>query len=97
MELHCDGCQKSLISTHDLIDNALEIQFSGGYGMFVDPMTEEEHEKLRLIICHECAHELCRNVEYIREAITPESSHAHTADFWKENPHHFGWDKKYVK
>lgn len=75
-------------------DNALimKIQFTGGYGMFVDDWDTESHDKLKLIICHDCAHMLCELFPGIGKIIDPFSSHAHTSQFIANHPEHLGWD-----
>ncbi len=100
---HCTACGKELeLEFPDLspeseqYDNALEVRFDGGYGMFVDPIDED----YRAIICHECAHDLCDTVPWIGKLINPFSSHAHAA--WKRDKngqtheldwsHHWGCD-----
>lgn len=75
-------------------DNALIIQFDGGYGMFCDPMTEEQFSGLQAIICHECAHALCALMPWMSRIIDPYRSHAHSVDkipgLLAEG--HRGWD-----
>jgi hypothetical protein len=42
------------------------------------------------VICHECAHELCKQVPWINKLIDPYNSHAHSRDYdWTG---HQGWD-----
>lgn len=103
---HCGSCGKELEPesggpdfdpASEQYDNALEITFNGGYGMFIDPIDEE----YRVIICHECAHHLCETVQWIGKLLNPFNSHSHkywkrlpdgsTQDvFWPED--HHGWD-----
>jgi hypothetical protein len=71
-------------------DNALPITFDGGYGMFHDDM--EAGCRYQVIICHECAHKLCDQVEWIKRLIDPHSSHAHHIDWKAAHPEHYGWD-----
>lgn len=85
---HCTACGKKLepeFSGPDFDpaseqwDNALEIQFNGGYGMFIDPFDRQ----YRAIICHECAHDLCDKVPWIGRLLDPSNSHSHSA--WKRD------------
>lgn len=48
-------------------------------------------------ICHECAHELCDKIPWIKELINPHASHAHKVDYIKDNPDHYGWDYDSIK
>ena len=85
----CDRCDKELVPQHDGCDhhcmwhrevepgqwdNALVVNFDGGYGMFVDPI----HREISAVLCHECAHELVEQEPWIRKAIgDPLLSHSH--------------------
>jgi len=77
---HCYSCNKELHElfpghiTNYQFDNALWIEFHGGYGMFIDPMFDEVP---RALLCHECAHELCDKIPWIGNLIRPEESHTH--------------------
>jgi len=90
---HCTACGKELEPEFPGInpeseqyDNALEVKFDGGYGMFIDPIDKE----YRAIICHECAHELCERVPWIGMLIDPYCSHSHKQGHnWTK---HWGWD-----
>lgn len=82
---HCSACGKELEPEFDGSDfdpaseqweNALEVQFNGGYGMFIDPIDED----YRAIICHECAHELCDKTPWIKKLLHPWNSHSHRHD-----------------
>ena len=106
---HCTSCGKQLeLKFPDMdprseqYDNALEIQFHGGYGQFIDPTNEE----YRAILCHECAHDLCETVRWIGKLINPFNSHAHR--YWKRLPDgstedvswpedHKGWDLPHIR
>jgi hypothetical protein len=101
----CYSCDKALTSDDDTdyqFDNALWIQLHGGYGMFVDEVGNDlgpyEFKGPRgeyvVVICHECAHELCEKVPFFARLINPERSHAHRVT---EIPRliaegHQGWD-----
>ena len=91
---NCYACDKLLSPVFEghgydnQCDNALEVEFFGGYGMFVDPIDDP----YSAVICHECAHDLCDKIPWIKKLIDPHSSHSHKLDFIKENPNHYGWD-----
>lgn len=53
--VYCDKCENQ-IPLNPNPDNALELQLTGGYGMFID-LTE-----IDLIICHDCAVEFFRSI-----------------------------------
>lgn len=57
-------------------DNALEIQFDGGYGMFIDPMGDEAHG-FHAVICHDCAITMCTKVPWVAKLLQPIDSHSH--------------------
>ncbi len=102
----CAACSKELVAesgnedTEYQFDNALWLGFFGGYGMFVDDIETEfgyvtptlAGSANEAVLCHECAHELCETVPWIGKLIKPETSHAHTQEFWDANPDHEGWD-----
>lgn len=106
--MKCLACKQELTpesmnpETNYQFDNALWIGFFGGYGMFVDDIDTEFGVKkptisgsaFEAVICHDCAHKLCDDVPWINELLKPLGSHAHTAEFWKNNPDHEGWDKR---
>ena len=83
-------------------ENALWIGFFGGYGMFVEsrgvagePLSEilaEEGASHEAVICHDCATDFCEKVPWLKKLLGPEKAHSHTAEFWKKNPFHQGWD-----
>jgi len=82
-------------------DNALIIVLEGGYAMFIDPISPEQgpdssqgvletNGKLKIVICHECAHDLCEKIPFFNKLIEPYGSHAHRHGVdWGE---HQGWD-----
>jgi hypothetical protein len=77
--VNCDSCNKELSlvdpsSGDNQYDNALEIEFGGGYGMFVDPLPGKEYKAL---ICHDCAVFLCQAIPFIEKIIDPAHSHTH--------------------
>lgn len=98
MELKSDSVDPT---TEYQFDNALWIGFFGGYGMFVDDIDTEFGYKSPMlkgaaeeaVLCHDCAHQLCETVPWIKKLLRPERSHAHTQEFWAANPDHEGWDK----
>lgn len=71
-------------------DNVLPIVFDGGYGMFHDDF--ENGCRYEVVICHECAHELCRLVPWVDSLIRPLRSHSHTNQYKDAYPDHEGWD-----
>lgn len=81
----CDACGKTLAKVFEdtppevlQYDNALHVRFDGGYGEFVDNYgTEAERDRYYSIICHECAHDLCEKVPWIKKMIDPVHSHTH--------------------
>lgn len=50
--------------------DALQLCFTGGYGMFIDVATSYEVEKLRPVICKTCAVDLCDKVPWIRKLLS---------------------------
>jgi len=93
----CDACEHPLTllyaDVNDQYDNALIIQFIGGYGMFVDLFGDREDDG-DTVICHKCAHELCDKVPWIGKLLTPHDSHSHrTVDIPQLlEEGHTGWD-----
>lgn len=72
-------------------DNALEIRFSGGYSMFIDPFGMPEPTA---VLCHECAHAVCAAHPWLETLLDPAHSHAHLPE---HHPRlvaegHQGWD-----
>lgn len=104
---NCVNCSKELKAgsinpeSNYQFDNALWVGFFGGYGMFVDDIeTDFGHKKPMLegaaeeaVLCHDCAHELCEQVPWIKRLLRPEKAHSHSQEFWKTNPDHEGWDR----
>lgn len=109
--MNCLSCGEELLpeiansDTDYQFDNALWVGFFGGYGMFVDDIeTEFGHTKPTLagaaheaVICHDCAHELCKNNPWINQLLKPTLSHAHKREFWEKHPYHEGWDNPQEK
>jgi hypothetical protein len=94
--VYCHGCSTRLVpglrtDTDYQFDNALWLQFDGGYGMFIDPMTEEP---VRAVICHACAHQLCDTVPWLAGLLNPANSHSHRVDQCEDLilEGHRGWD-----
>lgn len=50
---------------------------------------------LSLIICHDCAHDLCKKVPWISNLLEPSSSHSHSYD--DDWTGHEGWDLPHDK
>jgi hypothetical protein len=75
---------------HHHHENALEIEFSGGYGMFIDPFPSGGY---KVWLCHECAHASCEALPWLNKLIDPPHAHSHTQEFWGTHPDHVGWDK----
>lgn len=102
----CYACDKPLPSDDDTdyqFDNALWIELHGGYGMFVDEGVGNRTGPYGLkgprgeyvvVICHECAHELCETVPFFAKLIQPHRSHAHRTDTIPAllAAGHQGWD-----
>lgn len=88
----CDACGKTLeevwagTDKYLQYDNALHVRFDGGYGEFVDNYgTVEERDRYYSIICHECAHDLCEKVPWIKAMIDPQHSHTHRENMVESN------------
>lgn len=90
----CASCGTEMaFDDHNFTEsNPLEIEFSGGYGWFVDPITAAEAAELRIRICHECAHLICKTFPFFERVINPHNSHSHTTQFQDDHPYHDGWD-----
>lgn len=78
-DVKCDQCNIELKSVSGFCEpdgawhylqpeDALMIHLSGGYGMFIDPMTASESD-LTIILCKECASTLCQTVPIFDEKI----------------------------
>lgn len=92
--MNCYACSRELepefrgdVDCTYQFDNALWLKLSGGYGMFIDPFTEKDPE---VVICHNCAHELCDAVPWIKTLIDPVHSHSHRDGTVARG--HVGWD-----
>lgn len=95
---NCHACDAELELVFDhpqanptQLENALWINFDGGYGMFIESewITKTEYT---LVICHNCAHKMCALVPWIRKLLDPEHSHTHAEEFRKAHPVHYGPD-----
>jgi hypothetical protein len=85
---------------HEQWDDALVVSLEGGYGMFIDPIGEDRAEpspsqgvlkgSYRVVICHDCAHQLCEKVPWLNRLIKPLDSHAHRVG--RDWSGHEGWD-----
>lgn len=51
---------------------------------------ENRHHKV--IICHECAHDLCATIPWFNRLIEPHNSHSHNVSYIEAHPEHWGWD-----
>jgi hypothetical protein len=109
--MKCASCGKTLASVFDDDANendfqqsdALWIGFFGGYGMFIE---EPDHDRkatdhindasYEAVICHDCAHKLCNENQWIAGMLHPERSHAHAVQYWTDHPDHDGWDKPFI-
>lgn len=93
---NCVACGKNLINVFENVDqyeqynNALWVEFTGGYGEFVDVLVTPN--PYQAVICHECAHDLCDKIPWIGKLIDPHNSHTHTEEYKRTNPGHYGWD-----
>lgn len=94
--LICTKCGKAVIIIRHKelveVDNALSIKFEGGYGWFVDPLNDDEADRLSIILCHECAHQFCDDNPWLTNIIEPHTSHSHTHEYQDAHPEHYGWD-----
>ena|SRR5579871_327227 len=81
------------------LDNALIIEFKGGYGMFVDPLPPDP--PMRALLCHECAHKLTQENPWMHKMIDPYNSHSHSrgqSSYYGSSgtgmglSRHHGWD-----
>lgn len=101
-QTHCYACKKELVlefpdqdPESEQYENAVRITFSGGYGMFVESLQTTDDDDIffgdpSVIICHECAHELCEKVPWIECLLDPFNSHSHSYD--QDWSGHKGWD-----
>jgi hypothetical protein len=80
--MKCNTCSAELIPVFEGIgveetnqfDNALVLHTSGGYGMFIDNMDEEDPT---FVLCHECAHLFCAIFDPEKKLIDSTVSHGH--------------------
>lgn len=88
----CYSCEADLRSDYDSPnnepDNALWVEFSGGYGQFIDPIGDD----YEVVICHDCAHALCDALAWVKDLLKPHNSHSHTREYEAAHPDHYGWD-----
>lgn len=93
-EVRCHACDAPMRPDHTnhaddyQLDNALWLEFNGGYGMFID----NYDERVKAVICHECAHDLCDQIPWIGKLLNPYSSHSHKTEWKDAHPDHWGWD-----
>lgn len=52
----------------------------------------EEHREHKVVICHDCAHEMCEKLPWMKRLIKPHSSHSHRLSWKEAHPDHWGWD-----
>jgi hypothetical protein len=45
-----------------------------------------------VVICHDCAHELCEKMPWIERLLNAHNSHAHRTAWKDAHPEHYGWD-----
>lgn len=91
----CSACDTELTPVGDAptdyqFDNALWLKASGGYAMFVDDI-DAGHS---IVLCHDCAHQLCDSSAVMRAMLQPWSSHGHDFSEIEEliAAGHRGWD-----
>lgn len=93
---HCTKCGVKLLPVHgdtdSQFDNVLDIQFCGGYSMFIDYFGDQAEEEYHVRLCHDCAHKFVDDNPWLENIIQPYKSHAHTEEYHKDNPNHKGWD-----
>lgn len=79
-DVRCDDCGNEIPPEHpSLVDehgwrylqtrDGLHIKLSGGYGEFIDLMTEAQAEDCHLLVCSTCAQRLCDRHPFIREVV----------------------------
>lgn len=92
----CTACGSRLVAVGRMdsehqFDNALWLEFSGGYGMFIDPCGEEPP---RAVLCHDCAHQLCDLLPWMAGLLQPSRSHSHRSEVAAAliESGHDGWD-----
>lgn len=103
---YCFKCNTELVpdgppnnQTKYQFDNALWLGLFGGYGMFVDNMTDFEPRDSILkgsdyecVLCHDCAHQFMDDNPWLKKLFHPYNTHAHKSAYAEANPDHFGWD-----
>lgn len=64
-----------------------------------DPTDAQRVEMLRrawklmeIVLCHECAHDLCDKFPAFKNRIDPHHSHSHKTSYVESHPDHYGWD-----
>jgi hypothetical protein len=79
--VRCSGCADELVPVFDTdtdtqFEGALWISFSGGYGMFIDPVGEPAP---RAVLCRVCAGDLCDTVGWVGDLLADTRSTAGAA------------------
>lgn len=79
----CYRCKEFIPQWHDDLppyqrENMLEVSFTGGYGMFVDPL----FCYYLVHLCHDCAHALC---DWL--GVDAQNFHMHLVDGVQEEKH----------
>lgn len=102
--ISCGEKLKSVFEDQDALyqfDNALWIGFYGGYGMFIESKEMNGIESstnvlkssdAEAVLCHDCAHDLCKKIPWIEKLINTHGSHSHTSEYIEGHPDHYGWD-----
>lgn len=83
-EVKCHKCDHVIPLQHEdhpNLDNALFIEFHGGYGSFTDCIYECPAHTVTL--CHRCAHYLCDFLD-----INPNNWHTHIPESGQHPDHH---------
>ena len=76
MSRKCDSCGKELaLVTHanpksEQFEDALVLQFDGGYGMYIDIVNEVELRDVRFVLCKDCADKLLAENPFITKVFT---------------------------
>lgn len=85
--LSCNRCKKIIpLQSENCLtpyqtDNELRLEFHGGYGSFTDCI--EDCPAFSIMICHECAHDLCDFLD-----IDPSYWHTHSPHSGQHPDHH---------
>lgn len=80
--MNCYACEAELEPVFEdhpnsiQFDNALAISFMGGYGMFFDDLDVPLEDQL-VVLCHDCAHDMCKKLPWAEKLLDPEGSHSH--------------------